>query len=169
MSLNPFLDDTRHCPRCGSAGITTDPPRSLHCPDCGLRAFFNPKPVACAIPMEDDGSVWLLRRGFQPGAGRWTFPGGFVDLGETVEDAARREVREELQVDVVLSSLLGLYSRPDDRIVLLVWRARIASGQVPATTPEATEVRRFAPDAIPYEELAFWSTEAALRDALSGV
>lgn len=163
--LNPFLTEVRVCPRCGSGAVETAPPRSLRCPDCGLRAYFNPKPVACAIPREPDGSIWLLRRGFAPGEGRWTFPGGFVDLGETVEAAAIREVREELCVDVELGALIGLYSRPDDRILLVVYDARIVGG-VPQTTPEAVEVRRFAAGDVPWDELAFWSTERALRDVV---
>lgn len=162
--LNPFLSEVRHCPRCGSGAVEVAHPRSLRCADCGMRAFFNPKPVACAIPRDADGRLWLLRRGFAPGAGLWTFPGGFVDLGETVEDAARREVREELCIDVELGPLLGLYSRPDDRILLIVYEATALG--TPRATAEATEVRAFTAGEVPWDELAFWSTAAALRDAL---
>ena len=161
MSLNPALEGARFCPRCGSAADVRFP-RSISCPVCGYAAYFNPKPVACAIPTDDAGRVWLLRRGFDPGGGRWTFPGGFVDLGESVEQAARREVREELEIDVDLGALLGVYSRADDRIVLVVYLAR-ALGE-PVTTPEATEVRAFELEELPWDELAFWSTRAALED-----
>jgi ADP-ribose pyrophosphatase YjhB (NUDIX family) len=145
-----------------------DFPRSLLCGSCGYRAFYNPKPVACVIPRERDGDgrFWLLRRSFDPGGGRWTFPGGFVDLGESVEDAARREVREELDIDVALGGLVGVYSRADDRVVLVVFGG-IALGE-PRTTPEALEVAAFTAAELPWAELAFWSTERALRDALAG-
>ena len=162
-SINPALEGVRFCPRCGAEAHVAFP-RSITCPQCGYGAYYNPKPVACAIPREDDGRVWLLRRAFEPGAGRWTFPGGFVDLGESVEDAARRETREELEIDVELGELVGVYSRPDDRIVLVVYAARALG--VPRTTEEATEVRAYAPGEVPWDELAFWSTELALRDAL---
>jgi ADP-ribose pyrophosphatase YjhB (NUDIX family) len=120
--------------------------------------------VAAAIPFAGDGRLWLLRRAFDPGAGLWTFPGGFVDLGESVEDAARRETMEELEMEVSLSGLVGVYSRPDERVVLIVFAARaLGEGQA---TEEATEVRLVAPDQVPWDELAFWSTERALRDAL---
>jgi ADP-ribose pyrophosphatase YjhB (NUDIX family) len=162
-SLNPALDDVHHCPRC-AATPTVDHPRSISCAACGYVAYYNPKPVAAAIPRTQDGDVWLLRRGFDPGAGLWTFPGGFVDLGESTQDAAHRETREELDVAIKLEHLVGVYSRPQDRVVLIVYAARIE--ETPRTTPEATEVRRFAPADVPWEELAFWSTEQALRDLL---
>ncbi len=161
MSLNPALEGVRFCPRCG-APAQVDAPRRLGCEACGYVAFYNPKPVACAIPFTEAGEILLLRRGFDPGAGLWTFPGGFVDLGESVEDAARRETREELELEIELGPLLGVYSRADDRIVLLVHLAR-ALGE-PATTAEAVEVRAFAIDELPWDELAFWSTRAALQD-----
>jgi ADP-ribose pyrophosphatase YjhB (NUDIX family) len=158
------LEGVRYCPRCGNEAEVAFP-RSITCAHCGYGAYYNPKPVACAIPRHRDGRVWLLRRAFDPGAGLWTFPGGFVDLGESVEDAARRETREELEIDVELGSLVGVYSRAEDRIVLVVFAA-VALG-VPRTTEEATEVRAFSPDDVPWDELAFWSTELALRDAFA--
>ncbi len=164
VSLNPALDDVRFCPRCGGAA-SVDAPRLLRCAACGYHEFYNPKPVASAIPRDAEGRIVLLRRGFEPGAGRWTFPGGFVDLGESVEDAARREVREEIEIDVELGELVGVYSREDERVVLVVFAA-VALGE-PQTTAEAPEVRAFAPDEVPWDDLAFWSTAAALRDHLS--
>ena len=163
MSINPALEDARFCPRCGEPADVAYP-RSITCPHCGYAAYYNPKPVAAAIPRDERGSVWLLRRAFEPGAGLWTFPGGFVDLGESVEDAARRETREEMEIDVELQGLVGVYSRAEDRVVLVVFAATALAE--PRTTEEATEVRAFAPDQLPWDELAFWSTEQALRDAL---
>lgn len=163
MSLNPALEDVAHCPRCG-ASAAVQFPRSLSCPACGYRAFYNPKPVAAAIPFVDDDRVILMRRGTGDATGRWTFPGGFVDLGESVEQAALRETREELCLDVALGPLLGVYSRPTDRVVLIVFTAR-ALGR-PSLTTEACEIGVFALAQVPWPQLAFWSTEAALRDAL---
>jgi ADP-ribose pyrophosphatase YjhB (NUDIX family) len=138
-------------------------PRRIVCPHCGYVAYYNPKPAAGAIPVDPEGRVILLRRGFDPGQGLWTFPGGFVDLGESVEDAARRETEEELGMAIDLGPLVGVYSRADERVVLVVYRA-IALG-TPRTTQEAIEVRPFGLHELPWGELAFWSTELALRDA----
>jgi ADP-ribose pyrophosphatase YjhB (NUDIX family) len=162
-SINPALAEARFCPRCGQPAEISFP-RWIACSHCGYTAYFNPKPVAAAIPVDDQNRVILLRRGFDPGRGRWTFPGGFVDLGESVEDAAHRETGEELGIEIELGRLVGVYSRAEERVMLVVFMAR-ALGQ-PRTTPEATEVRAFAPTEIPWDELAFWSTEQALRDAL---
>jgi ADP-ribose pyrophosphatase YjhB (NUDIX family) len=161
-SINPALAETRFCPRCGQLADITFP-RSISCPHCGYAAYFNPKPVAGAIPVDEQDRVILLRRGFDPAQGRWTFPGGFVDLGESVEDAAHRETHEELRIPIELGRLVGVYSRAEDRVVLIVFLAR-ALGR-PQTTPEATEVCSFAEGDVPWDELAFWSTNQALRDA----
>jgi len=163
-SLNPALAEARFCPRCGRSAEVSFPQR-IACRHCGYAAYFNPKPVAAAIPLDGGGRVILLRRGFDPGRGLWTFPGGFVDLGESVEAAARRETDEELGIAIELGPLVGVYSRADERVVLIVYRGLAV--EEPRTTPEAVEVRSFAPSEIPWGELAFWSTELALRDALS--
>ena len=157
------LDDVNHCPRCG-ATPDVDHPRSIRCSSCGYVAFYNPKPVAATIPFTEDGEIVLLRRAIEPSRGLWTFPGGFVDLGESIEDAARRETREEVHLDVDLTGLVGVYSRADERVVLVVYSAR-AHAQ-PEVGDETAEVGTFTPDDLPWDELAFWSTEHALRDAL---
>ena len=140
-------------------------PRLLRCEACGYYAIWSPEPVAAAIPRDDEGRIWLLRRTYHEGAGRWTFPGGFVELGESVEDAARRETREEMVIDIELGELVGVYSRATERTVLVVYAARTLG--VPRETGEASEVRAFAPEELPWDELAFWSTEQALRDVLA--
>jgi ADP-ribose pyrophosphatase YjhB (NUDIX family) len=163
-SLNPALEDVRYCPRCG-ADATVRFPRSIVCEHCGYGAYYNPKPVACSIPRTDDGDVILMRRATEPSRGRWTMPGGFVDLGESVEDAAVRECAEELGIEIELGDLVGVYSRAEDRIVVVVYGARALGA--PHPTEEALEVRVFVPSEIPWKDLAFWSDERALRDHLS--
>jgi ADP-ribose pyrophosphatase YjhB (NUDIX family) len=164
MGLNPALEDLHHCPRCGKPPEITYP-RSIVCRHCGYAAFYNPKPVACALPQTAQGEIWLLRRGFEPNVGKWSMPGGFVDLGESVEDAARREIREEMAIEIDITGLVGVYSRAEDRTVVVVYSA-YARG-TPSRTEEALEVRAFAPIDIPWQTLAFWSDERALRDHLS--
>ena len=164
QGLNPALEDVRFCPRCGKDATVTYP-RSIMCPSCGYGAFYNPKPVACAITANPDNEILLLRRGFQPNRGLWSMPGGFVDLGESVEDAAIRETKEEIAVDISITDLVGVYSRGTDRNVVVVYAARTEG--TPTRTEEALEVHAFRPNTIPWDELAFWSDDRALRDYLS--
>ena len=162
-SLNPALEDVRHCPRCGAPAEVRFP-RSVHCPACGYAAFFNPKPVACAVVRDAGGRVILHRRAYEPGAGRWSMPGGFVDLGESVEEAAAREVEEELRTTATIGALVGVYSHASDRVVVVAYEA-VLDGE-PRPTDEAPEIEAFAPDAIPWDELAFSSDRMALADLL---
>jgi ADP-ribose pyrophosphatase YjhB (NUDIX family) len=164
VSLNPALEEAGFCPRCGAVA-TVDFPRSLRCTRCEYVAFYNPKPVGCAVPRDADGSVWLARRGLEPGRGLWSMPGGFVDLGETVEGAILRELDEELCVQARIGELVGVYSRADERVVVIVFEAWLSG--TPRATEEATEVRAFSPADIPWGELAFPSDRAALRRVLA--
>ena len=164
VTLNPALQDVRFCPRCAAEADVTYP-RSIVCSNCGYAAFFNPKPVACSIPRDPDGNIILMRRGTEPSRGRWTMPGGFVDLGESVPEAARREAKEELEIDVTIEELVGVYSSAEDRVVVVVYAA--TTTQQPSTTEEALEVNAFSRTEIPWSDLAFWSDERALRDHLA--
>jgi ADP-ribose pyrophosphatase YjhB (NUDIX family) len=111
------------------------------------------------------GDVFLMKRGIEPGYGRWTYPGGYVDRGETVEAAAVREAREEAGCGVRLDDLLGIYSYPRQTAVIVVYRGTVVDG-VPRAQSESLDARTFADDAIPWDELAFFSTQEALRDYL---
>jgi ADP-ribose pyrophosphatase YjhB (NUDIX family) len=163
MTLNPALQEARFCPRCAQPAEIAYP-RSITCRHCGYGAYYNPKPVAAAIPTTPTGEIILLRRAFDPGKDLWTFPGGFVDLGESVEQAVHRETQEELGIAIELGPLVGVYSREDSHIVLIVFAARTT--EEPRTTAEASAVEVFDRAGLPWDALAFWSTRDALRDFL---
>jgi 8-oxo-dGTP diphosphatase len=154
------------CPRCGAALEERYLEDEQHvrkvCPACGFIFYMNPKVVAGAIPKQD-GKIWLVRRKIEPSWGSWTFPGGYVDLGERVEDAAIREAYEETLLNVRLDDLLNVYSYANVGIVLVVFRATVIGG-VAGCTPESQEVKPFALEEIPWTKLAFPSTRDALQD-----
>jgi len=82
----------------------------------------------------------------------WNLPGGGMELDETVEEAICREVREETGLEIVVEYLVGVYSKPQKREVVLTFRCRIISG-TPTATEESRECRYFAPDALPLNTL----------------
>ncbi len=159
-------DWAKFCPRCGAQlqerYLETEQHIRKICPGCGFVFYLNPKVVAGAVPQQN-GCIWLVRRNIEPSWGSWTFPGGYVDLGESVQDAAVRETLEETQLQVRLDSLLNVYSYANVGIVLVVYRATVIGG-VAGATPESQEVRAFPIDEIPWERLAFPSTRDALTD-----
>jgi ADP-ribose pyrophosphatase YjhB (NUDIX family) len=155
------------CTSCGTELVESVPPTEhrerMNCPGCGFIAYVNPRLVVTAIPVTDAGEAVLLRRGIEPGYGSWAQPGGFMEVDETVTEAAVREVLEETGLLVEPQRLVGLYSRLEAAVVTLVYEARIVGGEA-LVTPEALEVRAFAPDAIPWDEIAFKTSFYALRD-----
>ncbi len=158
----------RFCPLCGQALETRvvkegERPRPA-CPACGFVAYLNPKVAACTISMVEGGIV-LLKRGIEPQKGRWVFPGGFVDRGETVQDAAIRETLEEVHLRVGLTGILDVYSFPGQEVVVVVYAAHVLSGRL-QPGEEAQAVVSFAPEEIPWDDLGFETTRAALRDYL---
>ena len=109
------------------------------------------------------GQVFLARRAIEPAIGRWTYPGGFLERGESAQEGARRETEEETELRIEIGRLLGVYSRPHVGIVTIVYEAAVVGGR-PEPAAETSEVRAFGPDEIPWEELAFSTVESALRD-----
>jgi mutator protein MutT len=136
------------------------------CEGCKFVFYLDSK-VAVGTIATIDGKIVLLRRGIEPAYGKWVFPGGFVDRGETVEAAAVRETREEVNLDVKVQKLLNVYSYPGRPIIVIVYVARVLGGDLRAAD-ESLEVETFAPGNIPWEDLAFPSTRDALREFLGG-
>lgn len=152
----------RFCPLCGAAMASRMlMPENVErkvCTGCGFVLFPGPKLVAGCFVI-DDGSVLLIRRGIEPAVGKWTFPGGYVDFGENAAHAAVRETREEVGMRVALGPLFGVFN--DSATTVVVYFA--TPGKDPPTlTDEATEVRYFAPDDVPWHDIAFPTTTDAL-------
>jgi len=156
----------RYCPRCGGdlekRILKAIEPARLVCQRCSFIFYLDPKVIAGTI-FTINGRVALLRRGVEPAFGKWVFPGGYVDRGESVPEAAIRETKEECLLDVRLASLLGVYSYPRSPNVVVVYVGEVIGGELKAGD-EAVEARAFKASEIPWQELAFMSTSDALRD-----
>jgi ADP-ribose pyrophosphatase YjhB (NUDIX family) len=133
----------------------------LTCGDCGYIAYENPKIVVGSV-VGVDGKVLLCRRAIEPRRGFWTIPAGYMELGETVEEGARREAREEACADLRLDGVLAVYSIARIGQVQILFRAGLASPGFDAG-PESLEVRLFAWEEIPWDDLAFPSVHWVLQ------
>jgi ADP-ribose pyrophosphatase YjhB (NUDIX family) len=131
------------------------------CSACRFVFYLNPKLVAGTIP-ELEGRILLTRRAISPGKGLWTFPGGFVDFGETVSEAAVRETFEETGLRVELTALVNVYSYPGAPVIV-VYAARVTGGTL-RPCAENDALAWWGPAEIPWDALAFPSTRDALRD-----
>ncbi len=156
----------RYCPKCGGELdkriVKETEPKRLVCQSCGFIFYQDPKVVAGTV-FTLEGGIVLLKRGVEPALGKWVFPGGYVDRGESVQDAAIRETKEESQLDVRLVGLLNVYSYPRSPNVIVVYTAEVIGGTLTAAD-ESLEARIFLASEVPWSELAFDSTKQALND-----
>jgi ADP-ribose pyrophosphatase YjhB (NUDIX family) len=161
------LSTPRFCQRCGhylvERFIESERRTRLQCENCRFIHYMNPR-VVTAVIVENGGRVLLQQRAIEPRAGYWTFPGGFLEIGETAEEGAVRETKAEVGLDVELDGLLGVYTRPAVGILLVVFTATSASDAAYVADPESRAVRWYAPEDLPWGQLAFDTTDAALRD-----
>ncbi len=151
-----------YCTQCGTAveeRLAFGKMRAV-CPNCETVHFEDPK-VAVGVVVDDgNGRIVLGKRNHEPKMGCWSFPSGFVDVGEILEDAAVREVEEETGLKVRIDRLLGVYSTQGERTIFIAYAGSIVGGVMEAGD-ECFEVAAFPPDALP--DLAFPHDETILR------
>jgi ADP-ribose pyrophosphatase YjhB (NUDIX family) len=161
----------RYCPRCGHAlerrSLKTGEPDRLVCPACAFVFYIDPKVAAGTVIRAMSGRIVLVRRAIEPGYGKWVFPGGYVDRGETLTTAALREAREECGLEVRLDGLINVYSYAGRAPVIVVYAATAIGGSL-RHDDECLEAAEVEPGDIPWDDLAFRSTRDALRDYLAG-
>ena len=131
------------------------------CTTCGFVNYVNPKIVTGSI-VRHEGRIMLCRRAIEPRVGFWTLPAGFMELGETTEEAARREAREEANAAIVIDRLLAVYTIPRIAQVQIMYLAHLAEPSFSAG-PESLEVMMVGWDEIPWDEIAFPSVTWALE------
>jgi 8-oxo-dGTP diphosphatase len=139
----------KYCGHCGHrlASREQDGRLRLVCPECDWTLYEDPK-VAVAVIVGQEGRLLLNRRAIEPGLGAWSFPSGYVNRGERLEEAAAREAKEETGLDVRVGGLIGVYSESGNPVVLIVYAAESWTG-VPAPGEEVSEVGWFGPESLP--------------------
>jgi ADP-ribose pyrophosphatase YjhB (NUDIX family) len=155
----------KFCSNCGQAVSLRTPdgdhlPRFV-CDGCGVIHYQNPKLVVGCVP-EHEGRILLCRRAIEPRHGYWTIPAGFMENGETTQDAARRESYEEALAEVEIGSLLAVVHVLHADQVHVMFRARLPEPKFGAGA-ESLEVMLCDEAEVPWQDIAFKSVDFALR------
>jgi len=123
------------------------------CGHCGFVDYVNPKIVAGAVVVADDGRILLCKRAIEPRKGFWTLPAGFMETQESFAEGAAREAREEACAEIEIDGLLAVYDVPRISQVQMMFRARLVSDI--AAGPESEAVGLYHWKDIPWADLAF--------------
>ena len=154
----------KYCPRCRSEMVDREAYGRLRrvCPECRFVQFIDPKVGAAVLALTEDNRALLVKRAVEPAQGSWCLPGGFIEIGETPQAAARRECQEESGFEVEIDRLIDVFYYEDYRGsgLLILYQGKIAAG---AAQPgdDVAEVGLFGPENMP-ENIVFESNIQAL-------
>jgi ADP-ribose pyrophosphatase YjhB (NUDIX family) len=155
----------KFCNQCGAAVQLRVPAgdnlQRYVCEACGTVHYQNPLLVVGCVP-EHQGRILLCRRAIEPRRGFWTVPAGFMEIGETLQQAAAREALEEAEAQVEIGSLLSVVHVLHAAQVHVFFRATLPLARYGAGA-ESLEVELLSPAQIPWADIAFPSTEFTLR------
>jgi len=164
----------RYCPKCGAAALRAVGQKLLRCGACGFELYLNPAAAVAGIVRDEQGRILVLVRGEDPGRGQWDLPGGFVDPGDTAEEALRREVREEIGLEVqvlrYLCSYPNLYDYMGVRYRTLDLGYVCAVAEAAEAKPREGEIEailRLRPEEIDLRRFAFGSVARIAERYLS--
>ena len=158
-----------HCPRCGAPGLHQPEPNACKCDACGFFYHLNPAVGVGGIVQDACGHVILLKRAHDPCKGMLGLPGGVVDAGETAEAALRRELQEEIGLEVLEMAYLGSWPNQYPYrgvmydVLDLFFACRTNSFATATAKSETTGLCIFAPADIPLDQIAFSSVRQALE------
>lgn len=169
MNDEPLGTRLSYCPHCAAKLQIEIPagdnmPRYV-CNTCDTVLYENPKLVVGCVT-EYDSRILLCKRAIAPRLGYWTVPAGFMELGETLAQAALRETREEACATVALGSMLAIIDVPEAGQVHVFFRGTLHDGKY-AAGDESLETELYYPDDIPWDEIAFRSGHIALKQFLA--
>jgi ADP-ribose pyrophosphatase YjhB (NUDIX family) len=155
----------KFCSACGQPVVFKVPdgdhrPRHV-CESCGTIHYENPRIIAGCIP-EWQGRILLCKRAIEPRRGYWTFPAGFMENGESLQQAAARESMEEALARVEVGSMVSVVHVLEAHQVHIFFRARLLDLDF-GIGPESLETRLYEEHEIPWDQIAFRSVDFALR------
>jgi ADP-ribose pyrophosphatase YjhB (NUDIX family) len=159
------------CPRC-AAPREGGPVTPFRCGACGFVFYFNPTVAAAVIITRPDGRVLFITRAKEPARGKLAFPGGFMDIGERAEDGLRREVREEVGIEIGELDFLCshqnqyLYETVTYPVLDLLFTAPVTAGQQARALDAVAKVDWLRPEEVGPDLLAFDSLRAGWQEFL---
>jgi ADP-ribose pyrophosphatase YjhB (NUDIX family) len=155
----------KFCSNCGHTVVMRVPEGDLReravCENCGTIHYENPRLVVGTIPVWGS-QVLLCRRAIEPRLGFWTLPAGFMEMGESTEEGARRETSEEAGAKIEMGGVFSMFDVVHVGQVHLFYRARLIDCEFDPG-PESLEVRLFEEADIPWSELAFRTVSLTLE------
>ncbi|MBK6766983.1 MAG: NUDIX hydrolase [bacterium] len=167
MRAEGILNDLNFCTKCGGRLVQrlSEGRERPVCTGCGSVVYLNPLPAVAAVLLQS-GRVLLIRRGVDPGAGLWALPSGFIEHGESPEQALVREVEEETGVCCKSCALLSAETHTDvlfGHVLVLAYTAEYLGGTV-RPGDDAVDAQWFQPEHLP--PMAFHSHRDFVRFAL---
>lgn len=146
-------EEFNYCPICGHPLIDKNKDNSPRCVRCERVFYSAPHPTVSAIITDAQGEYFLLaRRKFDPFKEYWDIPGGFLALGESLEDGLRRELREELEIEIRIIESLGsypdVYGKDLTPTINIFYLATIVEG-IPTAKSDVSQVQWFKYNEIP--------------------
>ena len=162
----------KHCIRCGGPLVSQQD--FLQCSNCNFKQYLNPIPCNSVIVENNKGEIILVRRKFDPQKGYWDLPGGFIDINESLEQSAIREVSEELHVQIEVTNIISVYAdtylfqeikRPTLNCIV---SAKIISGTL-ESADDIDGYQYFSKDTILSQKIAFPSVKKGIEDYLKRV
>ncbi len=159
----------KHCLICGNTLVPKED--FLECIQCHYKQHLNPTPSNAAIIENGDGEILLVERGREPQKGYWDLPGGFMAEYESLEESVKREIKEELGVDIEVDDIIGAYPDVYDYQDILVPTICIAvSGKITEgelhPADDVASYKFFSKEEVVQQKLAFKSLDQALIDYL---
>ena len=165
----------KFCPLC-KGKLERKNPGLYVCSSCGFHFYDNPKPTTAVFLINPKGEILLVKRGREPKKDYWDSPGGFIEVGETAEDSAKRELKEELGIEIegliYIGSFPGnyLYQGINYSTFCLVYFVKLnEEPNFILEKEEIKEARFFKRDEIPWERIAFEEVKASLKKLLSSL
>jgi len=163
----------KYCPNCGK---NFKPPvgNLLLCPSCGVHFYINPKATTSVILENKNGEILFVVRKFDPQKGMLDFPGGFVDMDESLEQCSVREIQEELGIVIDVEDLTYLGSLPDDynhglilsRTINAYFKANISDNIKIVPNDDVAGFEFIKPEAVDYGKMAFSGMKIFLKKYL---